>query len=325
MVLLAWSAVGFATGYTNGYHSLLWLRILLGFFEAGHWPCGVKAVRSLLDARGRTLGNGLLQSGTSIGAIVTPLAMLAMLTDEPGSWRRAFQVIASIGVIWIVCWFATVRRNDVDTVRATKQTDRDPWWRVLKQRRMWIVLCVIALINTTWQLMRAWLPKFMQEGHGYSQEAMLSFNAVWFAATDISCLGVGFVVIALAKRGWNLHHARLCAFLACSLCCLSTLVLPWLDAGGMLLALLLVAGAGALGVFPIYHAYTQDISGAHQGKVTGIAGVAAWAFSPLAQKLFGRLIDATGSFNGFAVIGCLPLLAGIILYLFWGSDKKAGD
>jgi len=44
--------------------------------------------------------------------------------------------------------------------------------------------------------------------------------------------------------------------------------------------------AGALGVFPIYHAFTQEISADHQGKVTGVASIAAWVFSSPAQKLF---------------------------------------
>jgi hypothetical protein len=85
----------------------------------------------------------------------------------------------------------------------------------------------------------------------------------------------------------------------------------------LLLATLLFAGAGALGVFGIYHAFTQDLTRTHQGMVTGVAGVAAWALSP-AHKYFGRLVDNTGSFDlGFAIAGCLPLAALICIWLFW--------
>ncbi|MFN9914105.1 MAG: MFS transporter, partial [Pirellulaceae bacterium] len=73
LVLLLWSAVGFLTGFIESYSQLLLCRGLLGFFEAGHWPCGLKATQALLNPGQRPLGNSVLQSGTSIGAIITPL------------------------------------------------------------------------------------------------------------------------------------------------------------------------------------------------------------------------------------------------------------
>src|SRR6056297_2250433 len=67
LVLIAWSGATAATAWAGGYEDLLWLRLGLGIFEAGHWPCGVRVVRALIKSRGRAMGNGLLQSGTSIG------------------------------------------------------------------------------------------------------------------------------------------------------------------------------------------------------------------------------------------------------------------
>ena len=80
---------------------------------------------------------------------------------------------------------------------------------------------------------------------------------------------------------------------------------------------------GSLGVFPIYHAFTQELSAHHQGKVTGVTGVAAWIVSSPAQKLFGRLIDRTGSFDlGLAIAGCLPLAAFVALWLWWNLPRN---
>ena len=44
VVLISWSAATAATAMATGYQDLLWLRLLLGVFEAGHWPCGVRVV-----------------------------------------------------------------------------------------------------------------------------------------------------------------------------------------------------------------------------------------------------------------------------------------
>ena len=54
LVLGLWSAAGLATGWASEFHQLVWCRLLLGFFEAGHWPCAIRTTRLLLDPRGKT-------------------------------------------------------------------------------------------------------------------------------------------------------------------------------------------------------------------------------------------------------------------------------
>jgi len=76
LVLVLWSSVGFATGLVNSYNGLLICRTLLGLFEGGHWPCAIKTTQRLLEPKDRAMGNGVLQSGASVGAIVTPFSTL---------------------------------------------------------------------------------------------------------------------------------------------------------------------------------------------------------------------------------------------------------
>jgi ACS family hexuronate transporter-like MFS transporter len=325
-VLILWSAIGFATGLVQSYGGLLVCRTLLGLFEAGHWPCAIKTTQRLLEPKDRAMGNSLLQSGASVGAILTPLVMRAMLTEQLASWRLPFQVIGAIGVVWILFWFAMVRETDVAPVREPAVQPRSgpanlaTGWRVLVSRRMLVVLFMVACINTCWQTLRAWLPKFLMEGRGYAEADALYFNSLFYVATDVGCLGAGALTLWLARRGTSVHRSRLMVFLGfAALTALITFV-AGLPKGWLLLAVLLVVGAGALGVFPVYHALTQEMSAFHQGKVTGLAGVAAWAFSSPGQTLFGRLIDRTGSFDlGFAIVGCLPLAAFLALWLFWDA------
>ena len=105
-VLMGWSAVGFATGWVTSYWQLFACRVLLGFFEAGHWPCALVTSQRLLSRRDRPLGNSILQSGASLGAIATPIVVLLLATDAPESWRLPFRVIGAIGVFWVVGWLA---------------------------------------------------------------------------------------------------------------------------------------------------------------------------------------------------------------------------
>ena len=67
----------------------------------------------LLSRRDRTLGNSILQSGASLGAILTPLVIQLMVSDRPGSWRAPFQVIGAAGIVWALAWLVLVRERDL--------------------------------------------------------------------------------------------------------------------------------------------------------------------------------------------------------------------
>jgi ACS family hexuronate transporter-like MFS transporter len=319
-ILVFWSAAGFATGMVNSYGGLLACRTMLGLFEAGHWPCAIRTTRELLEGKDRALGNSVLQSGTSIGAIVTPLVMSRVLTTQLDSWKYAFQIVGLLGLIWVAAWFFLVRGQQLS---ASRQRSTGGLWRVLLSRRMLVILFVLACINTTWQLLRAWLPKFLQEGRGYAEHDALYFTSMFYVATDIGCVGAGLAASWLHRRGLSVHRSRLVAFLICAIASALTIAAAIAPRGWPLLTLLLIVGAGALGVFPLYHAFTQDLSAEHQGKVTGVAGVFGWAISSTAQPLFGRRIDRTGSFNlGVGIIGWLPLVALGALWLLWGKPVE---
>ncbi len=109
VVLLGWSAMGFLTGLSRSFHELLVLRILLGLFEAGHFPCGLKTVQVILAPRDRAMGNSLLQSGTALGAILAPQVIRMLLREGESGWRPPFLVIGAGGCCWVFLWLFSIR------------------------------------------------------------------------------------------------------------------------------------------------------------------------------------------------------------------------
>lgn len=323
-VVALWSAMGFFTGLVQTYDGLLFCRIGLGFAEAGHWPCALKTTQWLLAPKDRTMGNSVLQSGTSIGAILTPLIMGAMLTEQLGSWRLPFQVIGGTGIIWLIVWFSLVRSTDLTYPAAPlAPSTKASWQSIWKVSRNFAALiCMVVLINTAWQLLRAWLPKFLQEGRGYAEIDALYFTSFYYVATDVGCLGAGAATLLLHRSGLAVHTSRCLVFFGCaSMTALTTLIL-FLPQGTMLLAMLLLIGAGALGVFPCYYAFTQELSQFRQGAVTGLTGVFAWLLSAPMHTLLGRWVDRTGSFDaGLALTGWLPLIGLLLFLLLWRQPE----
>lgn len=130
----------------------------------------------------------------------------------------------------------------------------------------------------------------------------------------------------LTLAGWPLHRARMTMFVACGcLTGLSTLA-AHLSAGTLLLALLLLIGFGALGLFPNYYSLTQDLSTRHQGLVTGVLGCATWTCTAIMQNLVGQRVDQTGSYaDGIFMVGLLPLVACAVLLVFWGRGRSGAE
>lgn len=334
-LVLGWSAMGFLTGLVKDYEGLLICRTLLGFFEAGHWPCALKTTQRLLARDERTLGNSVLQSGASIGAIITPLVMTFMVAGrtEPGVWRQPFLVIGAVGVVWVVAWFVLLKERDFAETcaeRGTRNAEPAPasaadvnFLAVFADRRFWALVVVVAAINVCWQIVRAWLPKFLIEGKGYPEAEALKFNSLYYIATDIGCLAAGAAALWLVKRGWEVHRSRATVFGVCALLTSLTALAATLPRGWALLGVLLVVAAASLGLFPCYYSFSQELSTRHQGKVTGILGTVAWATSSPCQKLFGWLADETQSFNeGIALAGLAPLLGYAALILLWREPKR---
>ena len=323
IVLAAWSLMGMATGWSHGFSGLLVCRTLLGFFEAGHWPCAIKTTFVLLSEKDRTMGNSVLQSGASIGAIVTPQIMKLMLTDQAGSWRTPFIVVGAVGLLWVAVWLACLRPRDLGRASvARSKTDLSDLMGILRSGRFWAVALLLVGAQIVWQIYRAWLPKFLQTGRGYGETAALDFNSLYFIATDVGCILAGVISLWLIRRrGISSHDARRTVYAgACMLTSLSIFI-PWLGKGWPLLATLLLIGAGALALFPCYYSFTQELSSTHVGRLTGLLSLWVWAVTSPMQPLFGMLADRTKSYDiGLVIAGLAPWIGVFALRFLWRKN-----
>lgn len=323
VVLAGWSVMGMVSGWTSSYTELLVCRMLLGFFEAGHWPCALKTTFALLDEKDRTMGNSVLQSGASIGAIVTPQIMKALMTDDIGSWRGAFVIVGAVGLGWVLLWFVSMRPRELETAPQTEKAAGGPQlFELILSRRFWALALLITGTQTVWHIYRVWLMKFLQTGRGYSEAAALNFQSAYYIATDVGCVLAGVVSIWLAKRGLDAHGARRWVYAGACLLTSLSVALPWLPQGWLLLGVLLIIGGGALALFPCYYSFVQEISATHVGRITGLLSMWVWAVTSPLHKLFGWIADKTGSYDeGLVIAGLAPWLGVIAMKLLWDLPK----
>jgi ACS family hexuronate transporter-like MFS transporter len=97
-----------------------------------------------------------------------------------------------------------------------------------------------------------------------------------------------------------------------------TTVASLLPQGWLLLATLLAVAAGTLGVFPCYYSFTQELTTEYMGRLTGILSFTGWLASSPMQKLFGYVVDRTGSYDlNLAILGWSPMAGLVAFLLLW--------
>jgi ACS family hexuronate transporter-like MFS transporter len=347
LVLAGWSLAGIATSFagqtwliswfesaedaagTGVFRWLLLCRVVLGVCEAGHWPCALLTVRAILSAEDRTLGNGILQSGASIGAILIPLYIEA--ADRAGqSWQFPFWTIGLAGFLWVPLWFALAGRiNLSQTISHTSEPhhqnlhpapESDPG---TVTRRLIVLAIIVSTLTISWQFLRAWLGLFLQDHHGYTKEATRGLMSGYFISADLGCILSGVLVTQLTSRGWQLHSARQFGFLVFTLLTACAALAPFVSSAWIMIALLFIAAAGILGLHPYYYSLAQEISDKRMGLLSGLLAASGWIVASLSQIYLGRHIEATKSYQlGLVIVGLAPLIGLIALWLLWPVKKE---
>ena len=188
----------------------------------------------LLSRRDRPLGNSILQSGASLGAIATPIVVLLLAGTAPESWRHPVpRHRRGRG-------FLGRRLAGVDPAdRPGDQADRPcrpgpddesrpsmhdvpapgPFGRSLALVRRFLALAIVVImINWCWQYFRAWMPGMLREQYGYGPEAgpVLLHRLLPGRGRR---LPRGRVPGQVADGpGLSVHGARMTTFLACCRC-----------------------------------------------------------------------------------------------------------
>ena len=239
-----------------------------------------------------------------------------------------------MGAGWVLLWLTTVRREELALPRTDAGSPTSAaapyeglrglaFIRIYADRRFLACLVMAVTINLTWHFFRVWLPLFLQEGRDFSASGVNYFTAAYYLATDAGSLTTGFGTLLLARRGMTVHRTRLLMFLLCMTLTLFSLavLLPLKDV--VLCGLLLTVGFGALGLFPIYYAFTQELTVRHQGKVNGMLGCLTWIATALMHPLIGQWLDRTSDYSTVVAFAGLVPVAGFLALVFLWKEPIA--
>jgi ACS family hexuronate transporter-like MFS transporter len=327
VAMVFWSVASMATAAGRSLLSFIFARSALGFGEAGVFPASIKTVAEWFPKRERALATGIFNSGTNLGAILTPITA-SLLTVILG-WRWAFFIVGALGFLWLVLWLALYRKPEEHSrctkaelayIRSDPQEvqEKVSWRQVLPHRQTWAFAAGKFLIDPIWWFYLFWIPDYLQRTQNLKlMQASLPLAVIYTIAT-FGSVGGGWISGAMIKRGSSVNAARKTAMLICALCVVPIIFTYRTPSLWVVVGLIGLAAAAHQGFSANLFTLTSDMFPARAvGTVTGVGGMAGAFGGMLIAKLVGYLLQQTGSYVvPFFIAGSAYLVALAAIHLF---------
>ena len=315
------SMFGFA--YSSSVAGFIFARFLLGLGEAGNFPAAIKVVAEWFPKRERAFATGLFNSGTNVGALVTPL-VVPWITLTYG-WYWAFVATGAIGFAWLLFWLPLYAHPDSHPrlgPRELAYIRSDPpdsavdirWRDLLPHRQTWAFMLGKFLTDPIWWLYLFWIPDFLNRNHGIDLRLVGPPLVVIYLVADIGSIGGGWLSSALIKRGWSVNAARKTAMFVCAMA-----VLPMMFASGarnlwVAVALISIAAAAHQGWSAnIFTLVSDTFPRKAVGSVVGLGGMAGAVGGMMIAWLTGRILEATGSYVPVFLMAAFAYLTALAI------------
>lgn len=324
--VLVWSLAAMAHALVRTISGFSAVRFALGLGESGSFPASIKAVAEWFPKKERALATGIFNSGTNIGAIVTPL-MLPWLTKHYG-WQGAFIATGSIGFLWLVLWLAVYRAPEehkrvsaaeLAFIRSDpgEKVTPIPWKNLIGFRQTWAFTLGKFLTDPVWWLYLFWMPDFLHRAHGLNLEGMVLPLLVIYNAATVGSIAGGWLSSTLIRRGWNLNRSRKTTMLVCALAVVP--IVAAAEVSGLWPAVLLLSLATAAHQgwsANLYTLVSDTFPRRAVGSVVGFGGMAGAVGGMMISEVVGHLLQWTGSYVPvFVIAGGAYLFALLVIHL----------
>jgi ACS family hexuronate transporter-like MFS transporter len=326
LAVFIWSVAAMAHALARSVPGFSAARFALGLGESGSFPASIKTVAEWFPRRERALATGLFNSGTNVGAIVTPLAV-PWLTHTYG-WQGAFVATGAFGFLWLVFWVAfyqhpdkhpSVTAAELAYIRSDPPESITPirWSRVIGHRQMWAFAIGKFLTDPVWWLYLFWIPDFLNRNYRLDLLGMILPLLIIYNAATVGSICGGWLSSSLIQRGWSINASRKTAMLVCALAVVPIVFAARTPHLYLAVALVSLAAAAHQGWSANIFTLTSDMFPRRAiGSVVGFGGMAGAVGGMLIAKVVGYVLQWTGSyFSVFIIAGSTYLVALGIIHL----------
>jgi MFS transporter, ACS family, hexuronate transporter len=293
-------------------------RFGLGIGESGNFPSAIKTVAEWFPKRERAFANGIFDASTSVGAILAPFIVGAIVTVDGKNWQIPFLFTGALSAFWVYLWLKTYKKPEVHP-RLTKEelayinsdsaeetTEKIPWLKLLPKRETW-AFALTTLTDGVWWFYLFWGAKFLAEQFAVDINDIGVPFLIIFVMADFGSLFGGYISGALIKKGWTINKARKITLLACAIIILPVVFVPVVASKWLAVFLIGVGAAGHQSWSINGYTLVPDVFPKKAvASVIGIGKMVGVAVAIVADIALGSVLDTannSGYFWAFTIAG----------------------
>ena len=293
-------------------------RFGLGIGESGNFPAAIKTVAEWFPKKERAFATGIFDASTSVGAILAPFIVGAIVTVEGDNWQIPFLFTGVLSATWLVLWWRTYKKPEVHQKLSKEElayinsdseketTEKIPWLKLFPKRET-LAFALTTLTDGVWWFYLFWGAKFLFEQFGVDIKNIgLPFMVIFIMADAGSLLG-GLASGALIKKGWSINKARKLTLLVNAIIILPVVMVPVIESKWIAVFLIGLGAAGHQSWSINSYTLVPDVFPKKAiASVIGIGKMVGVAVAIIADIALGAVLDTadnSGYFWAFIIAG----------------------
>ena len=307
-IVVWWSFFTAATGWVWNFASLALTRLLFGAGEAGCFPNLTKTFTTWLPHHERVRAQGIMWLSARWGGAFTPLLVYFVITRI--SWRHAFEVFGSIGVIWAVVFYAwyrdhpreNLRLNDAERLLLRPNEElatghaHVPWGKLARSRQVWLLCTQYFCSSYGWYFYITWLPTYLKEARGLElrESALLGILPLFMGGLGSAVSG--FLAEPMARlTGSTYRTRRLLAYIGFSGASTLLVVTTRMHGAGAAMIVMGLASFSNDLVMPGSWGACMDVGGKFAGTLSGAMNMMGNVGGAVSPMIIGYMLRWTNN------------------------------
>ena len=319
--IVIWSIFGMLHAVIRPTFSLIGFitaRFGLGIGESGNFPAAIKTVAEWFPKKDRAFATGIFDASTSVGAIMAPFIVGAIVTVEGKNWQIPFLFTGVLSALWVFLWIKTYQKPEehpklskaelayINSDSAEENLESIPWLKLLPKRETW-AFALTTITDGVWWFYLFWGAKFLAVQFGVDIENIGPPFLIIFLMADAGSLLGGYFSGALIKKGWSINKARKITMLVCAIIILPVSFVPVIASKWIAVFLIGLGAAGHQSWSINSYTLVPDVFPKKAvASVIGIGKMVGVAVAIIADIALGAVLDTAGNsgyFWAFVIAG----------------------